>query len=284
MEPTPTTPLKDYNRASFLAVVVWSCVLCFNGGFVNGVSVAGVFHLGLTHMTGLTTKSGSVLLIWPQPGQMPVYGYFAFIVSFLLGAFFVGVTIGSPKLKWGLIQGICVLVESFALFLGWHFSPRVLGGAFLAFSMGIQNGVTSNFTAGALRTSHVSGTVLDIGLGLGQCLRLRNLDNMWKVKLHVPNYIFFWAGGVAGTAVYNSHDKNAYLASAFFALIIGLWTVCTQLLDQYFEKRDKMVISIEEPKVSLFDDTRGAPSDEDANRQGDYSLSDSDTQATHSRQ
>eukprot|EP01102_Stenamoeba_stenopodia_P017385 TRINITY_DN6218_c0_g3_i2.p1 TRINITY_DN6218_c0_g3~~TRINITY_DN6218_c0_g3_i2.p1 ORF type:complete len:273 (-),score=36.58 TRINITY_DN6218_c0_g3_i2:52-870(-) len=235
MEPSPTVPLKDYKGKSFLAIVAWSCILCFNGGFVNGISVAGVFRLGLTHMTGLTTKSASVLLIWPSPGQMPVGGYFGFIFGFLFGAFVVGAIIGAPQMRWGILQAFCMLLEAIALWIGWHFSPHPFGGACLSFSMGVQNCISSNFTGGALRTSHVSGTVLDIGLGLGQCLRLRNLQHFWKVQIHTPNYICFWLGSLAGTAVYNSHDKDAYVLSALFATIVSLWTLIHAAIDYLYD-------------------------------------------------
>ncbi len=73
----------------------------------------------------------------------------------------------------------------------------------ISFAMGMQNSVTSNFTPMVVRTSHVSGTVLDIGLALGQCIRLRNLDNLWKVKFHLPNFLAFWVGALVGCIAYN---------------------------------------------------------------------------------
>jgi uncharacterized membrane protein YoaK (UPF0700 family) len=235
--PTPTTALKDFRGGSFFSVVAWASILCFNGGFVNGVSVAGVFRIGLTHMTGITTTSAKSLLIWPQAGQIPAGAFYGFIVAFLLGAMTVGILMGGPDFKWGNLQGFCMLLEALALFIGWYLAPRPVGGWFLSYSMGIQNAISSNFSGGALRTSHVSGTVLDAGLALGQCIRLRNMTHFWKVKVHVPNWACFWLGSLAGTAVYNIHDKDAYLLSFLFALIVGIWTIFHNSLDRWLERR-----------------------------------------------
>jgi hypothetical protein len=116
--------------------------------------------------------------------------------------------------------------------LGWYLAPRptdthlgVPGGLAISFAMGIQNTVTSLFTPLTIRTSHVSGTVLDVGIGLGQCLRERNLNNMWKVKFHVPNFLAFWVGAVIGTVAYNHLGHNALLVNVAFGLIIGVVTL-----------------------------------------------------------
>jgi uncharacterized membrane protein YoaK (UPF0700 family) len=116
--------------------------------------------------------------------------------------------------------------------LGWYLAPRptdthlgVPGGLAISFAMGIQNTVTSLFTPLTIRTSHVSGTVLDVGIGLGQCLRERNLNNMWKVKFHVPNFLAFWVGAVIGTVAYNHLGHNALLVNIAFGLIIGIVTL-----------------------------------------------------------
>ncbi len=89
--------------------------------------------------------------------------------------------------------------ECFTLLL-WYINTA---GMAISFAMGMQNSVTSNFTPMVIRTSHVSGTVLDIGLALGQCIRMRNLDNFWKVKFHLPNYLAFWVGALVGCIAYN---------------------------------------------------------------------------------
>jgi hypothetical protein len=44
------------------------------------------------------------------------------------------------------------------------------------------------------RTSHVSGTVLDIGVTIGQMIRHRNLEGLWKIQVHGPNVVCYWIG------------------------------------------------------------------------------------------
>jgi uncharacterized membrane protein YoaK (UPF0700 family) len=135
------------------------------------------------------------------------------------------------SLRWQQ-QGACWTLFGLAMALGWYLAPRptdthlgVPGGLAISFAMGIQNTVTSLFTPLTIRTSHVSGTVLDVGIGLGQCLRERNLNNMWKVKFHVPNFLAFWVGAVIGTVAYNHLGHNALLVNVAFGLIIGVVTL-----------------------------------------------------------
>jgi len=231
--------LKDYHRTSFIAVMIGTCFLCFNGGYVNGVAVAGIYHLGLTHMTGLTTKSAIVLINWPTPGQMMIYSYFCFIFAFLFGAMVVGIIIGPARLSWGRLQGFCLASAGGAL-IGSYFTADIsttIGASLLSFSMGIQNAITSNFSALTIRTSHVSGTVLDIGLAIGQCIHLRDWSNSWKLKVHVPSYVSFWFGGMIGCISWNYIDEAALLPAAGFMCILGLLTIVYNTYRQCTQRR-----------------------------------------------
>eukprot|EP01103_Thecamoeba_quadrilineata_P008087 TRINITY_DN17874_c0_g1_i1.p1 TRINITY_DN17874_c0_g1~~TRINITY_DN17874_c0_g1_i1.p1 ORF type:complete len:253 (-),score=24.72 TRINITY_DN17874_c0_g1_i1:119-877(-) len=235
MKPAAPLHLKDYKVAGFLSVMVGTCILCLNGGYINGVCVTGIFQTGLTHMTGLTTNSAKVLINPPHEGQLPVIAIFGFIISFLLGSLVVGIIIGPARLTWGPLQGFCILIEGLAILLGWYFSPDPLGGMFISFSMGVQNGITSNFSALTIRTSHVSGTVLDIGMAIGQCLHLRNLDNFWKLKVHVPSYAFFWLGSLLGAMAFNVWGKNALGPSYVLSILIGIATLIYNIAATFYK-------------------------------------------------
>ena len=53
---TKKTALKDYPPKEFFMVVIGITFLSILGGFMDGTSVAGIFKIGLTHLTGTTTK------------------------------------------------------------------------------------------------------------------------------------------------------------------------------------------------------------------------------------
>ena len=65
---------------------------------------------------------------------------------------------------------------------------------FAAMANGIQNGMTSMYSANLIRTTHLTGTSTDIGLIIGQMLR-GNWKNYWKFKVLVGLATFFWLGG-----------------------------------------------------------------------------------------
>jgi hypothetical protein len=56
--PKKGTALKDFPRPWFLISLLVACLMCFNGGFINGICFAGPWHSGLTHVTGSVTLSG----------------------------------------------------------------------------------------------------------------------------------------------------------------------------------------------------------------------------------
>jgi len=191
---------------------------------MNGIAVAGIYKMGLTHMTGLTTNAARVL-INPNATALAVYWFYVYIFAFCFGALIAGFVIGPARLTWGRLQGICMIIEGLSAFSGWYLAPEPVGGLFLSLSMGVQNGITSNFSALTVRTSHVSGTVLDIGLTLGQMLRDRNLDNFWKLKVHFPSYISFWSGSIVGTIAWNVQGKDALWPCGIFPIVVGVITL-----------------------------------------------------------
>jgi uncharacterized membrane protein YoaK (UPF0700 family) len=225
MYPAKGVHLKDFKTEWFVLVMFCACVFAFNGGYINAVSFAGVWKTGLTHLTGSTTNSAVRLLNPPKPGGFTAVDLGLFIFGFFLGAFVSGLIIGPPRLRWGRLQGACMIIMGFTLLLGWWYAPTVFGGTLVAFAMGVQNSITSNFMPLTIRTSHVSGTVLDIGMAIGQCIHLRNLDHLWKIKVHVPTFAAFWVGALVGTAAWNQFAEDALLINALFGIVGGLLTM-----------------------------------------------------------
>lgn len=236
MYPAKGVHLKDFETKWFVIVMTCSFIWAFNGGWVNGVSLTGVWYAGLTHLTGTTTISAIRFINPAKPGQYTQWDLISFLLAWTVGALFGAAVLGSPRLRWGRLQGFLTLIHGVALLLAWHFAPvpeenylGVLGGVFVSFAMGLQNCITSMFSPFVLRTSHHSGTMLDIGIAIGQCIHQRNLDNFWKLKIFVPNYVGFWLGALFGCIACNHLKADALLINAGFAVFVGVGTlaVCT---------------------------------------------------------
>ena len=67
---------------------------------------------------------------------------------------------------------------------------------FAATALGMQNGMTSNFRGMAVRTTHFTGTVTDLGLIIGRS-RQHGIEK-WKTAILVVTFVLFLAGGVVG--------------------------------------------------------------------------------------
>jgi len=219
--------LKDFPRNWFIIVLFSACMWCFNGGFINAICFTGPWHAGLTHVTGSVTLSGTRVVIPAKPGQYTYYEYLSFVLSFFAGAIFSGFIIGNTWSRWGRIQATLSIIHGLLLILAIYLSRDfevIFSGIVISFAMGIQNSISSGYSPMTLRTSHVSGTVLDIGMTLGQMVRLRNTDNIWKLKIHIPTFISYWTGAVVGTYVFTVWAENALYVNAAAAILLGTVT------------------------------------------------------------
>lgn len=92
---------------------------------------------------------------------------------------------------------------------------------FAAMANGLQNGMTSTYSANLIRTSHLTGTSTDIGLIAGQMLR-GNMKNYWKFKVLVGLASSFWLGGLI--SFYSAQrflTKSLWFSAALY-LLVGL--------------------------------------------------------------
>ena len=89
------------------------------------------------------------------------------------------VLVGALKLVPGRAYGIVMFVEGVALGLAGFFlmNGRLrLGLPMIAVGCGLQNAMSSSYCGLMIRTTHVTGTVTDIGVMLGHWLRHRQIQ------------------------------------------------------------------------------------------------------------
>lgn len=102
---------------------------------------------------------------------------------------------------------------------------------FAAAANGIQNGMTSTYSANLIRTTHLTGTSTDIGLIIGQMLR-GNMKNLWKFKVLVGLATSFWFGGLLSFYSATAFLSNSLWFSAALYLLIGLTHIIFVVLTQ----------------------------------------------------
>jgi len=227
MYPAHGVALKDFEIKWFSLSVLGSFLWSFNGGYVNGACFAGIWGTGLTHLTGSVTIS-AVRSINPKAGHYTSLDLLSFVLFFFLGAFVTGIVMGPPKVRWGRLQGALTIVHGGCLLLAMFLASiglLVEGAWAVSFGMGVQNSITSNWAPFTMRTSHVSGTVLDIGLVLGQMIHSRTAEGLWKLKVHVPNLVAFWIGALVGTISWNHLAERALMVNGIITIFVGVVTI-----------------------------------------------------------
>jgi uncharacterized membrane protein YoaK (UPF0700 family) len=150
--------------------------LAFAGtaGFINSIAL-GAFGSPVSHMTGAVSYFGLELAGSRLHNALTTL---TIILSFMLGAALAGLIVGALDLApgrrygWALCCEGALLAASMALLTSGHTSGVLL----IAMACGLQNATTSSYFGLMIRTTHVTGTVTDIGVMLGHWLRHRHIE------------------------------------------------------------------------------------------------------------
>jgi len=219
---SPMNPKYTYKEHLFIVFI--GTVLAFNSGFSNGVSLSGfltppsasIDRQSTSGYTGVWTKSALALAdtggTYSSGGAgLPNLEYFGFQISMIL-SFVAGSTISAllnPRpTPWRispvyaptlLLGGIFMSIAACWAALEDEGRPNYTGKNhfffFVALANGVQNGISSMYSANLIRTTHLTGTTTDIGLFVGQLLR-GNRKNLWKLRILVGLALAFWIGGL----------------------------------------------------------------------------------------
>ena len=176
-------------------------------------------------MTGTTTVSG-ISIAKKDYNDYAVR--ICLIVSFCFGSFLVGIFTRGDYNVWevgpeygqlffllsGILIAACVAAYvDHETYLYYYLS---------AMAMGCQNAITSRYSGSLIRSTHMTGTITDIGLICGQYTRGVTKD-LWKLPVLLTLVLSFFIGGVL--AVLDEGNKLSLLAAAIFYAILA---VCVQ--------------------------------------------------------
>lgn len=215
------TPHLDSHTGSRERLLILAGGVCLTAmaGFVN-VVVLGVFSVPVSHMTGAVSRLGMDLVDGNSSDLMVIL---MIVVGFLMGAVLSGAIIGRPRLEPGRRYGLALLAESAALGGAAYLlsSGTQAGIPVAAMACGIQNGMASSYYGLIIRTTHVTGTVTDLGFLLGQRLRGMPVEG-WKIGLLTALLVGFLAGCVAGQVLLDASGPSALAYPAMAALVAGM--------------------------------------------------------------
>lgn len=176
-------------------LVPGALVFAAMAGYINSV-VLGFFATPVSHMTGAVSHLG-VDLAAGRPRD--ALSSALIVVGFLGGGVLAGMIVGAKKLIPGRRYGLALIVEAgllglaVVLLTGRH----RLGLPAVAMACGVQNAMTSSYCGLMIRSTHVTGTVTDIGVMLGHWIRHRRLE-VWKITFLSAVFLSFGLGGWLG--------------------------------------------------------------------------------------
>jgi uncharacterized membrane protein YoaK (UPF0700 family) len=181
-------------------------------GFINSIAL-GVFNSPVSHMTGAVSYLGIDVA---DGRSTDAVATLSIIGAFMVGAGLSGFIIGAKELAPGRRFGATLVLEGGFLALATYLlvSDRHSGVPLIAMACGLQNGTTSSYFGLMIRTTHVTGTVTDIGVMVGHWLRHRHIER--KKLIFMIGVVAAFGTGVWIGALANSRTGSAALAVASF--------------------------------------------------------------------
>lgn len=211
-----------------------SAFLAVTAGFVNAVAML-ILAVPVGNLTGITTQLG---MDTANPWRYESHAIVAILLGFLIGAAISGAVVESNADPLGTRHAIVLGAEGMLLLLAAaglaerDIKTHIIAlgveesavQAFLAAAaLGLQNGLTSSFRGMAVRTTHFTGTVTDLGLMLGRS-RKHGIEK-WKAVILTVTLLLFLTGGVVGIVFGARFGGYALLAPAAACLSIAVANV-----------------------------------------------------------
>lgn len=203
--------------------------------FVAGSTNAGGYlavHQYTSHMTGIVSSMADNLVLGSFDLALAGLGG---LICFVLGAMASAVMVNFARRRRLFSEYALPLLVEAALLLGFGLaggSLQDLHGLFvpgtvmlLCFIMGLQNAVISKISRSEIRTTHITGTITDIGIELGKLLywnrpqtsHSKVLSNRRRLRMLSLLATSFFVGGLAGALGFR---YVGYLCTVPLALVL----------------------------------------------------------------
>lgn len=220
---------KGFQR-NFIHNLLLAVFFAFVAGIVN---VFGLIELGI-FTTNITGHVGEFALSLELLKWTAVYKITLWIVAFGFGSFASSLIVNyfeekKPKLSYSLPIILEIILLLWCFYLNNQPGQKQTQILFLLFAMGIQNGIVSVVSGKVVRTTHLTGMVTDVGLGLGKLiLRKGNLVFVKRsLVLNISIIIMFIAGGVLSAYLTIRYHENVLLIPIILLISILIYDLKT---------------------------------------------------------
>jgi len=189
-------------------------------GAINAVGFLGQHHQALSHLTGTVTVLGLELA---RAGYGVALHAFFILAAFFLGCLASGMLIRQSSLRLGRRYGVALTLESGLLLLAVLFLRRGanVGDYFAAMACGLQNAMVTTYSGSAMRTTHITGMVTDLGIACGHFLRGAEVD-WFRFRMYGVLLLGFFGGALLGALGYGRWGYETLLFPAILSGVCGL--------------------------------------------------------------
>ena len=210
--------------------------MAFVAGAVNAGGFLAVGHY-TSHMTGVASSMADMMALGDMETALAAL---AMMLSFMAGAFLCTtlISLGQRRRMRSRYALTLVLEAGFLLVFGLMGARLETEIRFtlpttvmlLCFIMGMHNAVTSIISGAAVRTTHMTGTVTDIGIELSRLAyvnrhqrpgRERIVANRQKLILLLLLLVSFIGGGVTGALAFKHVGYKATVPLAIFLCFLA---------------------------------------------------------------
>lgn len=231
--------------------------LGFTLAFIAGATNAGGFlavQQYTSHMTGIVSGMADHLVLADYALVLAGLGA---LLSFMLGAACTAVMVNLARQRHLVsAYALPLLVEAILLLCFGLLGVRLsaMDGLFvpvtvmlLCFIMGLQNAVITKISRAEIRTTHLTGTITDIGIELGK-LAYRGASrgnpgrvtvNKARLQLHAMLVLCFLVGGVLGALGFKHIGYRSTVPLAVLLIMLAIVPTLDDLVALYRRNGNK---------------------------------------------
>lgn len=212
-------------------------LLATTAGILNAMAL-GAFGMFPSHMSGNTSQLSSEVSTTDLSDVI--------FLSTMIAAFVIGsvtsrlIAIGGLKNNIRTIYSIILLLEGVMLFFVslyevffFSFGNNHEVIILLGFLMGIHNSTSTQLSSGRVRSTHITGTLTDIGISFASVLasivrRDPSKDHVGQrsqLITHLVTLTSFLLGGVTGLLLFKQFGFNAMAAVGIFLMLVATGSI-----------------------------------------------------------
>lgn len=216
------TSSDKYNSRLEKVIRIWIFSVSFLSAFVN-MTGALAFGYSLSHYSGnYTTIFEDFSHHSFQAALILIFLSISFVLGSVIASFVNADKDFRLESKYGEIQfviGVCLLI----IYLFFYKEDRII--YFLSCALGAQNGLIRSYRGMGFKTTHVTGTLTDLGTYIGYAIRgEKNVG--WKITFELALLAAFGAGTILSVFLFSDFGDRLFVLAAIGYILSGLIYLC----------------------------------------------------------